>query len=173
MNYNLQPILKNDLLTLLPLHQDSFEALYKVASDPLIWQQHQNKERHTLEHFTHFFNEALESNGTLVILDRKSNDIIGSSRFKIIDDLAGIVEIGWTFLGRKYWGGQYNRECKKLMVNHALQSFNKVVFYVHPGNFRSQQAMRNLGADQMECGDVSWVLPKEKGLTFVIDKALV
>ena len=37
---NLQPILENENVKLLPLQEDDFEVLYQVASDPLIWEQH-------------------------------------------------------------------------------------------------------------------------------------
>ena len=39
MNINWQPLLENDLLILRPLKAEDFDALFKVASDPLIWEQ--------------------------------------------------------------------------------------------------------------------------------------
>ena len=172
MDFDLQPFLESNLVVVRPLQVLDFVALYKVASDPLIWEQHQNKDRHTKENFTQFFNEAIDSKGALVILDKKNEEVIGSSRFKIIDVRNRIVEIGWSFLGRDYWGGPYNRAFKKLMVNHALQSFDKVVFYVNSNNYRSQKALEKLGAMKMIDTDKSWILPKEKGVTFVIDSEL-
>lgn len=172
MNFNLQPLLENDLVLLRPLKEEDFKPLFDVASDPLIWEQHQNKDRYTRESFTQFFNEAIASKGAMIIFDKKSNEVIGSSRFKIIDESEGVIEIGWSFLGKKYWGGHYNREFKKLMVNHALQSCKKVVFYVHRINFRSQGALAKLGAKKMMGGDAAWVLPMEKGITFVIQKEI-
>ena len=45
-SHNLQPIhLKNGWVTLIPLVQTDFDKLYKVASDPLIWEQHPTKNR--------------------------------------------------------------------------------------------------------------------------------
>jgi len=43
---NLQPVLENDLVKLAPLQESDFEALYRVASDPLVWEQHPNKNRY-------------------------------------------------------------------------------------------------------------------------------
>ena len=41
---NLQPeILEDDLTKLIPLQESDLDTLYKVASDPLIWEQHPNK----------------------------------------------------------------------------------------------------------------------------------
>jgi hypothetical protein len=45
--FSLQPeFLENEVIKLIPLHEDHFEALYKVASDPLIWEQHPVKDRY-------------------------------------------------------------------------------------------------------------------------------
>ena len=129
MQLNLQPFLENDLVVIRPLKDDDFENLFKVASDPLIWEQHQNKNRYTREEFTLFFNEALTSKGALLILDGKTKKVIGSSRFKLIDEVEDVVEIGWSFLGREYWGGTYNREMKKLMINYALEFSKTIIFY--------------------------------------------
>ena len=97
-----------------PLVPSDHDPLYQVAADPLIWEQHHDKGRHTLDGFTDFFEESMLSKGALCILDRKKDQVIGSSRFKIIDASAKVVEIGWTFLDRYYWGGSYNREIKKI-----------------------------------------------------------
>jgi len=56
------------------------------------------------------------------------------------------VEIGWTFLGRAYWGGRYNGEMKRLMLDHAFRSVNRVIFVIGPDNRRSQRAVEKLGA---------------------------
>ena len=41
----LQPTLENIEVKLLPLQESDFERLYEVASDPLVWAQHPNKNR--------------------------------------------------------------------------------------------------------------------------------
>ena len=51
MIINLQPVLENEIIRLQPLQQDDFERLYAVASDPLIWEQHPNKDRYKREVF--------------------------------------------------------------------------------------------------------------------------
>ncbi|TMM58153.1 GNAT family N-acetyltransferase [Maribacter algarum] len=172
MNFNLQPFLDNDLVELRPLSQSDFTALYSIASDPYIWKQHQNKDRYTQKKFTEFFNEALNSKGALVIIDVQTKNVIGSSRFKIIDEDEKVVEIGWSFLGRAYWGGRYNRAFKQLMISHAMQNCNHVVFYVNSKNYRSQRAMEKLGARKMTSKEKTWVLNEDTGITYVIDSLL-
>ena len=56
------------------------------------------------------------------------------------------MEIGWTFLETKFWGGAYNRELKSLMLDHAFRFVDRVLFVVGENNFRSQKALEKIGA---------------------------
>jgi len=169
---NLQPILENDLVIVRPLQIEDFEKLYQVASDPLIWELHQNPDRCELSVFKQFFKDAMYSKGAFVIIDKKTQNIIGSSRFKL-DEISGeAVEIGWTFLSRDYWGGTYNKSFKNLMIHHAFQYFDYILFQVDKNNFRSQKAVKNLGGELIDKnGHLKHLhTPKETGLTFVLIK---
>ena len=145
MSFDLQPILKGELVILRPLRPEDFHDLYAVASDPLIWEQHQIKDRYREEVFTGFFREALESGGALIAMDLKDGQVIGSSRFHGYDKDKSEIEIGWTFLARSHWGGIYNREMKQLMLRHAFKFVNRVIFLVGPQNLRSQRALEKIG----------------------------
>jgi len=79
--FDLQPHLKGELLELRPLATDDWDELFAVASDPLIWEQHPERDRYTENVFRTFFKEALESGGAFVIIDRQTRHIIGSTRF--------------------------------------------------------------------------------------------
>jgi len=146
MSFDRQPTLIGDLIELRPLVPDDFEALYRVASDPLIWEQHPDRDRYQEPVFREFFREALESGGALVALDRATGRIIGSSRYHGYDAEGSVVEIGWTFLARACWGGRYNGEMKRLMLQHAFRSVSRVIFVIGPENRRSQRAVEKLGA---------------------------
>src|SRR5205807_2365401 len=146
MSFDLQPVLKGELLGLRPLRPEDFHGLYAVASDPLIWEQHPIKDRYREEVFKGFFREALESGGALIAIDSQDGRVIGSSRFHGYDEEASEIEIGWTFLAVSHWGGIYNREMKQLMLRHAFRFVNSVIFLVGPQNFRSQRAIEKIGA---------------------------
>ncbi len=146
MPFDLQPVLKGELLELRPLRPEDFAELYSVASDPLIWEQHPNKDRYKEEVFREFFREALESGGAFVALDSRDGRIIGSSRFHAYNEEKSEIEIGWTFLARSHWGGVYNGEMKQLMLRHAFRFVNSVIFLVGPQNLRSQKALEKIGA---------------------------
>ena len=146
MGFNLQPHLKGELLELRPLAANDWDELFAVASDSLIWEQHPEPDRYKEDVFRVFFKEALESGGAFVIIDRKTQRIIGSTRFYGYDPEKSEIEIGWTFLARKYWGGRYNAEMKRLLLNHAFSFVESVVFFVGEDNIRSQKAMEKVGA---------------------------
>lgn len=145
MAFDLQPVLRGELLELRPLRADDFEALYRVASDPLIWEQHPNSDRHREEVFREFFREALASGGALTAFDLKDGRVVGSSRFHGYDPARSEIEIGWTFLARTHWGGRYNGEMKRLMLGHAFRFVDNVVFLVGPQNWRSRRAVEKIG----------------------------
>jgi N-acetyltransferase len=143
--FDSQPVLKGDLLELRPLRAGDFDALYAVARDPLIWEQHPAGNRHEEPVFREFFREALASGGALLATDAATGRVIGSSRFHGYDAVNREVEIGWTFLARSHWGGRYNGEMKQLMLRHAFRFVDRVIFLVGPKNLRSQRAVERIG----------------------------
>ena len=146
MMIDLQPTLRGALVELRPLRADDWDALFAVASDPLIWEQHPDRERYTEPVFREFFRVALESHSALVAIDAQSGRIIGSSRYHGYDESLREVEIGWSFLARSHWGGRYNGEMKELMLQHIFQFVDCVIFVIGPHNVRSQRAVERIGA---------------------------
>ena len=146
MPFDLQPTLQGQLVQLRPLRADDFEALYAVASDPLIWEQHPASDRYKRDVFEVFFGEAMDSGGAFLVLDALDGRVIGSSRYFGYDEQTREIEIGWTFLARSYWGGTYNKEMKQLMLRHAFRFVDRVIFLVGVGNLRSQRALEHIGA---------------------------
>lgn len=145
MRFDLQPTLKGEFPELRPLQPSDFDALFAVASDPGIWEQHPAKERAEPDGFRKFLEDALDSGGALIAHDRRDSRVIGSSRFFGYDRERSEVEIGWTFLARSHWGGRYNGEIKRLMLDHAFRFVDCVVFLVAPENYRSLRAVEKVG----------------------------
>jgi N-acetyltransferase len=148
--FALQPHLFGELVEVRPLKPEDWKGLFAVASDPLIWEQHPASDRYQEGVFREFFREALESGGAFVILDRATQEIIGSSRYFGFAPERKEIEIGWTFLARSHWGGKYNGELKRLMLDHAFRFVESVVFLIGPTNFRSQKAVEKIGGVRIE-----------------------
>ena len=149
--FDLQPTLRGELVELRPLVPEDFDVLYGVGCDPLIWEQHPMRDRYKENQFRQFFQEALDSRGAFLARDCKDGCVIGSSRYHGYDPQQSEIEIGWTFLARSHWGGRYNGEMKRLMLDHAFRFVDRVIFIVGVNNVRSQRAVERIGAAR---GDV-------------------
>jgi RimJ/RimL family protein N-acetyltransferase len=138
--------LHSELVTLRPLTEADREALFNVASDPLIWEQHPQRDRYRREVFDTFFDGALESGSAYVIIDARTNDVIGSTRYYEPAPDGSYVHIGYTFFARRYWGTGMNREVKRLMLARAFEFYPTVRFQIGVDNIRSRTAVERLGA---------------------------
>ena len=157
MNFNLQPThLKNQLIQLVPLQETDFEELYSVASDELMWEQHPNKLRYQKPVFQNYFEGAIASKGAFFIREAKTNEPIGSTRFYDYDKNDNSIIIGYTFIGRKFWGNGYNQALKKLMMDYAFQYVDKVYFHIGAKNIRSQKAIEKIGATKIAEQEVTY-----------------
>ena len=142
---NLQPTLEGELIQLRPLKESDFEELYLAACDPLIWEQHPSFDRYQRPVFEQYFASAMASKGALVAVDKKTGHLIGCSRYYEFDPPHSVA-IGFTFLNNKYWGGNYNKDMKTLMLNHAFSMVETVFFHIGEKNFRSQKGTEKIGA---------------------------
>lgn len=148
--FELQPILETEIVRIIPLKKEDFDELYKVAADPLMWLQHPNKNRYKKSEFTVFFEGAIQSGGAFKIIDKKTKDIIGSTRFYDFDAEKKTVSIGYTFLAITHWGKGYNPAVKKMMIEHAFQYADKILFHIGAKNKRSQTAISRVGAIKID-----------------------
>ena len=171
MILDLQPTLENELIILRPLSENDFESLYQVAKDPLIWEQHPSKDRFRRDVYADFFKESMASKGALLVIDKASNEVIGSTRFNPIIGVETAIEIGWSFLSRKYWGGVFNKSMKKLMIDYAFESIEDVIFYIGKENTRSQKAVEKIGGIRITEPKYQHLIKKNQNdFTYLINK---
>ena len=152
-SFDLQPTLEDEILILKALKEEDLDDLYKVASDPMIWEQHPSKDRCRRDVFKLFFNDGIASGGAFAVIDKITGQIIGSTRFHSVKESENAIEIGWTFLARKYWGGRYNKAMKILMIDHAFQFLDNILFYIDENNLRSQRAVEKMGGKRITALD--------------------
>jgi len=138
-----QPTLTGPTVIVRPVVAGDWAKLFAAGSDPEIWKVHPSPDRYTEPAFRKFFDGAVASKMGFVFVDRATNRLIGSSRYHGHDTERREIEIGWTFIVRKFWGGPTNREVKRLMLDHAFTFVDTVIFWVGEKNWRSQGAMTN------------------------------
>ncbi|WP_026999796.1 GNAT family N-acetyltransferase [Eisenibacter elegans] len=156
MHFNLQPILRNERVTLMPLQAQDFEEVYSIASDALIWEQHPNKNRWQRPVFETFFEGAMQSGGAFKIVDTQLNASIGSTRIYDYNPAEKSILIGYTFFHRMYWGKGFNHAVKTLMLDYLFQYVEKVGFHIGAANIRSQKSIERLGAVKMGEQEVAY-----------------
>ena len=157
MTFNIQPThLRNQSVKLVPLQETDFEELYSIANDELLWEQHPNKLRYQKPVFQNFFEGAIQSQGAFFIRETSTNEPIGSSRFYDYNPETNSILIGYTFIGRKFWGKGYNKAIKKLMMDYAFQYVDTIYFHIGAKNIRSQKALEKIGGEKIDEFEVEY-----------------
>lgn len=151
MNRSLSDVtLTGATLRVRPMLAADYTGLLEAASDPEIWRLHSEPDRYKPDVFKRFFEKALELPGCFVIEDIVTGKVLGSSRYYDYDSVLSTVMIGYTFLRVSSWGGRVNQELKVLMIEHAFQFVEKILFHTSENNLRSRRAILKLGAKERE-----------------------
>jgi RimJ/RimL family protein N-acetyltransferase len=94
-----------------------------------------------------------ETEGTalpFVILDKATDQLVGTTRFHSINQRHRRLEIGFTWIAPAWQRTAANTEAKYLMLRQAFETYHcvRVEFKADTGNEPSCRALRRLGATQ-------------------------
>lgn len=142
MKLNLTPTLENYKILVRPLENDDYAELFKIAQQPILWENHPISGYSDVE-FKRFFKNAINM-GSLLIIDKLDNRVIGCTQFYDHNTTESSIVIGNTFISSEYWGTGYNKMIKTLMLDYVFNFVEKVIFYVSENNIRSQKAIEKL-----------------------------
>ena len=147
-------ILENDLALLRPLTLEDHEGFAKIAFDSDIWKYNVGRIMNSTE-LKEFINTALEDRKnnfrySFTIIQKTSREIAGSTSFANIFEKDKRIEIGWTWLGKKFMGTGLNKECKFLLLQYAFEhlKFERVEFKTDVLNKASRRALEKIGAKE-------------------------
>jgi RimJ/RimL family protein N-acetyltransferase len=144
--------LEGRLVALEPLEQAHAEGLWQAAQAPEIWRwlAHIGSSR---EYFDRWLEASLIAaaegrEGVFATRDRRSGELVGSSRYLTVRPADRVVEIGWTWLNPSAWGGGINVEQKLLMLGHAFETLGcvRVELKTDARNERSRAAIAAIPA---------------------------
>ena len=142
--------LENNLVSLIQTQEEHFEDLYNVGKNPVIWEQHLDSDRWKLDNFRKYIDGGLNNKeGSYTIIDKKINEVIGTTRYYSFNQEELSVKIGYTFISNKYWGTEMNYQIKKLMLDYIFQFLDKVYFDIWKTNYRSQKSIEKLGGKKL------------------------
>ncbi|WP_312399188.1 GNAT family protein [Sphingobacterium sp.] len=84
----------------------------------------------------------------LIIINKKTKDPIGITMFGNISFQHKRLEIGWTWIGKKFQGTGINASCKRLLLDYCFDSLDlrRVEFKIDIKNLKSQKAIEKIGA---------------------------
>ncbi len=144
--------LEGKLVALEPLEQGHADELWKAAQAPEIWQwlAHIGDSR---EYFDRWFELSLAAHregreGVFASRDRRSGEIVGSTRYLAVRPADRALEIGWTWLNPAAWRSGVNVEQKLLLLGHAFDGLDcvRVELKTDARNERSRAAMAAIPA---------------------------
>jgi N-acetyltransferase len=85
---------------------------------------------------------------TLAVVELASGEAVGTTSLYDFSAKDRRLEIGRTWLGKKFWRTAVNTECKRLLLGHAFETMGllRVQLKTDGLNVRSQAAIARLGA---------------------------
>lgn len=144
-------VLTGETVQLFPLEASHQDALYEVASDPVLW-THIPVNGSVRENFDQLIGQALQERAAgrqypFVIFHQPTQRLIGSTRFIDIEPRDRKLEIGFTYIMREYWGTNINFECKLLLMTYAFETLEaiRVQLKTKDTNIRSRTAIEKIG----------------------------
>lgn len=152
MDFKEEYILENDVVKLIPLKNEHYEDLKEFSNnEPDIWKYNAfgaNGEANLKKYIeTALQNKEKQTDYPFVVFSKKDQKIIGSTRFYLINNINKVLELGFTWYGKKYQGTNINKNCKYLLLEFAFEklNFERVGFRANYENQRSINAMKSIG----------------------------
>ncbi len=144
--------LEGSIVVLEPLAEEHADGLWEAARPPEIWTwlAHVGESRDYFDRCLRMSLDAARSGeeGPFATRERRSGELIGSSRYLNVRPADRAVEIGWTWLTPSAWRTGANVEAKLLMLEHAFERLGclRVEFKTDARNERSRAALAALPA---------------------------
>lgn len=147
-------ILEGKDVHLVPLRENHREALLKAASDGELWNLWFTSvpSEATVDTYLNFAFEEQKAGRALpfTIIDKKTNTIIGTTRYCNASPDHKRLEIGYTWYAKSFQRTSRNTETKLLLLTHAFEQLKSIAveFRTHHKNKASRNAIARLGAKQ-------------------------
>ncbi|MFA9560330.1 GNAT family N-acetyltransferase [Evansella sp. AB-rgal1] len=148
--YNKRIILENHLVKLIPFKEKYRKQLENIIYDKEVYYTIECKNDEELDKYIEetVNKRMLGYSYPFLVIDKRTNEIAGSTRFGNIQFNNKRLEIGWTWYGKPYRGTGLNKACKFKLLKYAFEimDFRRVQFSADIRNIRSQKSIKKLGA---------------------------
>jgi len=146
--------LEGDHVRLEPLSESHRDQLIDAISDGELWKLFVTLVP-AIDGIDGFIENAIEAHSNadglaFATIDKASGRVVGSTRFMKANLAHKRVEIGFTFIAKRFQRTQINTEAKLLMLTHAFEvlNLNRIEFLTDYFNHASRNAILRLGAKQ-------------------------
>lgn len=146
--------LEGSVVRLEPLTLSHLDALCAVGLDPALWKFTVSNVR-TREEMRSYIEAAwkAQKQGTalpFVIVERATGTVVGSTRYMNIDQPNRKLEIGSTWVAKRWQRTAVNTEAKYLLLRHAFEALGcvRVEFKTDVLNTQSRAALLRIGAKE-------------------------
>lgn len=147
-------VLEGSVIRLEPLTSSHLDALCAVGLDPELWKMTLTNVQ-TREEMQSYIEVALraQKQGTalpFVIVERATGTVVGSTRYMNIDLPNRKLEIGSTWVAKRWQRTAVNTEAKYLLLRHAFEERGcvRVEFKTDVLNTQSRNALLRIGAKE-------------------------
>ena len=145
-------VLEDDCVLLRPLQQEDCRNLLLFSlQEPDLWRfslQQAGGEANLIK----YINITLDARkaGTeypFIVFDKRSQEFAGSTRFYDIQVNNKMMQLGYTWYGKKFQGTGLNKHCKFLLLQFAFEQagMERLEFRADNGNAKSIAAMKSIG----------------------------
>ncbi len=147
-------ILENERVKLVPIHNKHADELLLAAEDgnlKQLWFTSVPDSAGIQAYISKAIRDFEEDKGlAFVVIDKKCNKIIGSTRYTNATPEHRRLEIGYTWYSLAFQKTYVNTDCKLLLLTHAFESLHTIAveFRTNWYNFNSRNAILRLGAKQ-------------------------
>jgi RimJ/RimL family protein N-acetyltransferase len=145
-------VLEDDCVLLRPLGvEDCMNLLEFSLNEPDTWRfsllQPNSKEK--LESYIGTAVEARKAGKEypFIVFDKRTQEYAGSTRFYDIQPSYQMLQLGYTWYGKRFQGTRLNKHCKYLLLQFAFEQLGmeRVEFRADNNNERSIAAMKSIG----------------------------
>ena len=146
--------LEGRLVKMVPLNKSYKDTIIEAASDGKLWNLWFTgvPSASTVSEYINFALKEHNQDRALpfVIIDKKTNKTIGTTRYCNATPNHRRLEIGYTWYAKSYQRTGVNTECKYLLLSHAFENLEciAVEFRTHFHNHSSRNAISRIGAKQ-------------------------
>lgn len=154
MNFNFEKdiVLENEILLLRPISMADIDNLLPVAIADKTLLQFSPKQIYTPALLTEYIETAISfrkehSRYSFSIFNKAANCYIGSTAFMNVSNTDDRLEIGATWIDKKFHGSGLNRQCKQLLLQYVFEELgaHRVAFSTDERNIRSRKAIEKIG----------------------------